>query len=75
MDSFFVHPEGECVQFADHPGRGAPGTGELQFAPLLKALHASGYRGWLAAEYRPGEAGTVPGLGWLSEWRTGWAHN
>ena len=26
------------VQFADYPGRGAPGTGELQFAPLLTAL-------------------------------------
>lgn len=57
------------VQFADYPGRGAPGTGELQFAPLLTALRDSGYRGWLAAEYRPGEAGTQASLGWLSEWR------
>ena len=57
------------VQFADYPGRGAPGTGELQFAPLLAALRESGYQGWLAAEYRPGEAGTQASLGWLSEWR------
>ncbi len=56
------------VQFADYPGRGAPGTGELQFAPLLTALHDSGYQGWLAAEYRPGEAGTQASLGWLSKW-------
>lgn len=57
------------VQFADYPGRGAPGTGELHFAPLLKALRDSGYQGWLAAEYRPGEAGTHASLGWLNEWR------
>ena len=57
------------VQFADYPGRGAPGTGEMHFAPLLKALCDSGYQGWLAAEYRPGEAGTQASLGWLNEWR------
>ena len=57
------------VQFADYPGRGAPGTGELHFAPLLKALRDSGYQGWLAAEYRPGEAGTQASLSWLSEWQ------
>lgn len=57
------------VQFADYPGRGAPGSGELQFAPLLKALRDGGYQGWLAAEYRPGEAGTQVSLNWLSEWR------
>jgi len=57
------------VQFADYPGRGAPGTGELHFAPLLRALRDSGYQGWLAAEYRPGEAGTQASLGWLSEWQ------
>jgi hydroxypyruvate isomerase len=57
------------VQFADCPGRGAPGSGELQFAPLLTALRDSGYQGWLAAEYRPGEAGTHASLGWLRKWR------
>lgn len=57
------------VQFADCPGRGAPGSGELQFAPLLAALRDRGYQGWLAAEYRPGEAGTQASLGWLEEWR------
>lgn len=57
------------VQFADYPGRGAPGTGELHFAPLLKVLRDSGYQGWLAAEYRPGEAGIQASLGWLNEWR------
>lgn len=57
------------VQFADYPGRGAPGSGELQFVPLLKALRDGGYQGWIAAEYRPGEAGTLASLSWLSEWR------
>lgn len=57
------------VQFADYPGRGAPGTGKLQFVPVLAALREQGYRGWLAAEYRPGAAGTGAGLGWLGEWR------
>jgi hydroxypyruvate isomerase len=57
------------VQFADYPGRGAPGTGQLEFAPALAALERSGYRGWLGAEYLPGEAGTQAGLGWLASWR------
>lgn len=55
------------VQFADCPGRGAPGTGELAFAGALAALQAQGYQGWLAAEYRPGEEG----FGWLQAWREG----
>lgn len=57
------------VQFADCPGRGAPGTGQLEFAPVLAALERSGYRGWLGAEYLPDEAGTQAGLGWLASWR------
>lgn len=57
------------VQFADCPGRGAPGTGELAFAPLLAALQTVGYAGWLAAEYRPGEQATTDSLGWLEQWR------
>jgi len=56
------------VQFADCPGRGAPGTGELVFAPLLEALKAAGYRDWLGAEYRPA-GDTSASLGWLAEWR------
>lgn len=57
------------VQFADCPGRGAPGTGELAFEPLLRALQEVGYAGWLAAEYRPGEPATTASLGWLEQWR------
>lgn len=57
------------VQFADCPGRGAPGSGELDFPALLAALRASGYDGWLGAEYRPGEQGSEASLGWLGDWR------
>lgn len=57
------------VQFADCPGRGAPGSGAVDFAAALAALRASGYDSWLAAEYKPGEAGTAASLGWLAQWR------
>lgn len=56
------------VQFADHPGRGAPGSGELDFAPALAALTEVGYAGWLGAEYRPGGP-TRDGLDWLPRFK------
>ena len=56
------------VQFADCPGRGAPGTGEVDFPAALQALKAGGYQGWLGAEYkrasraaRPASAGSPNG--------------
>ncbi len=58
------------VQFADCPGRGAPGSGTLDFVAAREALVASGYQGWLGAEYRPGEAGTEASLDWLERWRS-----
>lgn len=58
------------VQFADCPGRGAPGSGALDFAAALRALEASGYRGWLGAEYRPAGS-TADSLDWLSRWKAG----
>jgi len=57
------------VQFADCPGRGAPGSGGLDFSAALQALQAAGYQGWLSAEYKPGEQGTDASLGWLADWR------
>jgi hydroxypyruvate isomerase len=59
------------VQFADCPGRGAPGTAELDFSAALQALEASGYQGWLGAEYRPAGACTEDGLQWLPRWKAG----
>ncbi|MNN97231.1 Hydroxypyruvate isomerase [compost metagenome] len=58
------------VQFADCPGRAAPGTGAVDFVAARQALAASGYVGWLGAEYRPGGEGTAASLGWLAEWRS-----
>jgi hydroxypyruvate isomerase len=41
------------IQFADAPGRGEPGSGTIDFAPLFAQIDAMGYEGWVAAEYRP----------------------
>jgi len=58
------------VQLADSPGRGAPGSGELDFAPAFAALESAGYAGWLAAEYR---AEVDDDLAWMENWRAaGW---
>ncbi|MFI4990275.1 MAG: hydroxypyruvate isomerase family protein [Solirubrobacterales bacterium] len=39
------------VQVSDHPGRGAPGTGELPIWELLGELQASRYEGAVGLEY------------------------
>ncbi len=54
------------MQVADVPGRHEPGTGSLDFAGLFRAIEASGYTGWVGAEYRPA-ASTAAGLGWVPE--------
>ncbi|HVX45569.1 MAG TPA: TIM barrel protein [Mycobacteriales bacterium] len=41
------------VQIADSPGRGQPGTGGIDFVPVLEALAEHGYDGLLSCEYRP----------------------
>ena len=41
------------IQFADCPGRGQPGTGQLNFEHIFAAIAKSGYSGWLGAEYKP----------------------
>jgi len=41
------------IQFADAPGRGEPGTGRIDFAPLFAQIDDMGYEGWVSAEYRP----------------------
>lgn len=43
------------VQIADSPGRGRPGTGELDFAELFDTLDAVGYDGWIGLEYKDPE--------------------
>jgi hydroxypyruvate isomerase len=51
------------VQLADNPGRNEPGTGEINYAFLLRHLDAIGYAGWVGCEYKPA-AGTEAGLVW-----------
>lgn len=41
------------VQFAEHPGRGAPGTGDIGLARFVAALGRLGYTGAVGLEYQP----------------------
>ena len=52
------------VQIADNPGRGEPGTGEINYAFVLPELDRLGYDGYVGCEYKP-RAGTSAGLGWM----------
>lgn len=56
------------IQIADNPGRNEPGTGEINFANLFKAVDAAGYKGWIGCEYKPAGK-TEEGLGWLKPFR------
>ena len=47
------------IQIADVPGRGAPGTGTVDFQTLFGQLAAQGYPGWIGCEYRTNGAGTT----------------
>ncbi len=46
------------VHLADTPGRGAPGTGSLDYAARLDWLFAAGYDGLVGLEYKPGTTPT-----------------
>ena len=54
-------------QIADNPGRHEPGTGEINYANLLKHIDDSGYGGWVGCEYRPA-GNTVTGLSWAKDY-------
>ena len=56
------------VQIADNPGRLEPGTGELNFKNILRAVHRLGYRGLVELEHdwsQPGRATEARGLDYL----------
>jgi len=60
------------VQIADHPGRGEPGTGQLDLDGLLGDLAARGYAGWVGLEYKPTTTTTTEAsLAWLPRERRG----
>jgi hydroxypyruvate isomerase len=53
------------VQVADSPGRGEPGTGEINIGYLFRRLDELGYDGHVGLEYRPSWGDTEASLGWL----------
>jgi hydroxypyruvate isomerase len=54
------------IQLADNPGRNEPGTGEINYAWLLRHIDRLGYDGWIGCEYKPA-GDTRQGLRWLEE--------
>jgi hydroxypyruvate isomerase len=58
------------VQVADYPGRGEPGSGDLDLFGLLARLDRAGYDGWVALEYNPTTT-TTESLAWLPRDRRG----
>lgn len=53
------------VQIADSPGRGEPGTGEIQYPYVLGELERLGYEGYVGLEYNPTTETTEGSLRWL----------
>jgi hydroxypyruvate isomerase len=56
------------VQIADYPGRGEPGSGELELDHHLADLAGRGYTGWVGLEYTP-TTDTESSLAWLARER------
>ncbi|MPZ84968.1 MAG: TIM barrel protein [Actinophytocola sp.] len=54
------------VQIADSPGRGQPGTGEIDYADVLTLLVASPYDGSVGLEYKP-VGPSAKSFGWLED--------
>lgn len=58
-------PAIEVIQLADNPGRGEPGSGELNFANILRAVRRQGYAGLVELEHgwtRPGRDAELQGI-------------
>ena len=53
------------IQIADVPGRGEPGTGEINYRFLLDHLGRRGYDGYVGLEYRPSGGTPEDSFGWL----------
>lgn len=52
------------VQLADAPDRHEPGTGEINYAYVLRQLDAIGYDGYVGLEYKP-SARAEDSFGWI----------
>ena len=55
------------VQIPDSPGRGEPGTGEINYPFVLGELERLGYEGYVGLEYNPTTQTTEDSLAWLPE--------
>ena len=51
-------------QIADAPGRTEPGSGEIEFGPVLDAISATGYDGIIGCEFRPSQPG-IDAFAWM----------
>lgn len=56
------------IQIADNPGRHQPGTGELHFPNIFRALEDAGYAGHIGLEYVP-LGDTEDSLAWWRSYR------
>lgn len=56
------------IQIAGYPGRHEPRQGETDYLGFFNEVAASGYSGWIGAEYYP-RTTTEAGLRWLSDGR------
>lgn len=57
-------PRAVHIQIGDTPDRRTPMTGEIDFPALFAAIDASGYSGWVSAEYFPNGT-TEDTLAWM----------
>jgi hydroxypyruvate isomerase len=53
------------IQVADVPGRGEPGTGEINYRFVFDHLDRKGYGGYVGLEYRPSAGSPEESFGWL----------
>ncbi len=58
-------PQIAHIQIADNPGRHEPGSGEINYAFLLRLIDRLGYGGWVGCEYHP-LTNAKAGLAWMA---------
>jgi hydroxypyruvate isomerase len=46
-------PHVAVFHIADNPGRNDPGTGEMNYENIYKAIASFGYKGYVTMEYNP----------------------
>jgi hydroxypyruvate isomerase len=56
------------IQIADSPDRHEPGTGELAYGRILRAIDDLGYDGWVGIEYKPSTPVTADSFGWIERY-------